>query len=137
MVFGLFKKSGGGEKTSVYADVVVVSLQKTAYYADARDNLIKTVVQAINDSPSGKVVIEMKNVKQFTSGPLGALVVAARKAEEKGGRMVLAATVSGFVGQVLSTATETKSNPSYPNVRAALSALSTEAASSFDRAAAE
>lgn len=135
MVFGLFKKGGGGgEEVSTYADVVVVSLQKSAYYADARDELIKTVGKAIEDSPSGKVVIEMSQVKQFTSGPLGALVVSARKADEKGGRLVLAAAVSGFVGKVLSTATETSANPSYPNVRAALSALSTEAASAFDKA---
>ena len=43
MVFGLFKKSGGGEQVSTYADVVVVSLLESAYYADARDNLLKTV----------------------------------------------------------------------------------------------
>lgn len=134
MVFGLFKKSGDDEAVTKYADVVVVSLQKSAYYADARDGLIKTVGKAIEDSPSGKVVIEMRNVKQFTSGPLGALVVSARKADEKGGRLVLAAAVSGFVGKVLSTATETSANPSYPNVRAALSALSTEAASAYDKA---
>ena len=63
----------------------VISLQKAAYYADARDDLLKTVHQAIEDSPSGKIVIEMSKVKQFTSGPLGALVVSARKADEKGG----------------------------------------------------
>ena len=85
MVFGLFKKSGGGEQVSTYADVVVVSLSKSAYYADARDNLLKTVQQAVDDSPTGRVVIEMSNVRQFTSGPLGALVVCARKADEKGG----------------------------------------------------
>ncbi|MEM7544965.1 MAG: hypothetical protein AAF367_05460 [Pseudomonadota bacterium] len=136
MVFGLFKKGGGGgdSATAQYADVVVVNLKKGAYYADARDGLIKTVTQAIEDSPTGKVVIEMSEVKQFTSGPLGALVVCARKADEKGGRLVLAAAVSGFVGKVLSTATEKNANPSFPNVRAALSALSTEAASAFDRA---
>lgn len=88
MVFGLFKKSGGGEQVSTYADVVVVSLSKSAYYADARDNLLKTVQQAVDDSPTGRVVIEMSNVKQFTSGPLGALVVCARKADEKGGQLV-------------------------------------------------
>lgn len=134
MVFGLFKKSGGGEEVTAYADVRVVSLQKAAYYADARDDLLKTVQQAIEDSPSGKIVIEMSKVKQFTSGPLGALVVSARKADEKGGQLVLAASVSGFVGKVLSTATETKKSPSYPSVRAALAALSTEAASAFDKA---
>lgn len=134
MVFGLFKKSGGDEEMTAYADVVVVSLKKSAYYADARDALIKAVGKAIEDSPSGKVVIEMSEVKQFTSGPLGALVVSARKADEKGGRLVLAAAVSGFVGKVLSTATATSANPSYPNVRAALSALSTEAASAYDKA---
>ncbi len=133
MVFGLFKKSGGGEQVSTYADVVVVSLSKSAYYADARDNLLKTVQQAVDDSPTGRVVIEMSNVKQFTSGPLGALVVCARKADEKGGQLVLAASVSGFVGKVLSTATETKKSPSFPTVRAALAALSTEAASDFDK----
>ncbi len=90
--------------------------------------------QAIEDSPSGKIVIEMRKVKQFTSGPLGALVVSARKADEKGGQLVLAASVSGFVGKVLSTATETKKSPSYPSVCAALAALSTEAASAFDKA---
>ena len=83
MVFGLFKKSGGGEQVSTYADVVVVSLSKSAYYADARDNLLKTVQQAVDDSPTGRVVIEMSNVRQFTSGPLGALVVCARKADKK------------------------------------------------------
>lgn len=134
MVFGLFKKGGGGEQVAQYADVVVVSLQKTAYYADARDDLIKTVAKAIEDSPSGKVVIEMSQVKQFTSGPLGALVVSARKADEKGGRLVLAAAVSGFVGKVLSTATESNASPSYKDVRSALSALSTEAASAYDKA---
>ena len=134
MVFGLFKKSGDAEKVDTYGDVVVVSLQKTAYYADARDALLKTVQQAIEDSQSGKVVIEMSNVKQFTSGPLGALVVCARKADEKGGQLVLAASVSGLVGKVLSTATESGASPSFPTVRAALSALSTEAASAFDRA---
>ncbi len=135
MVFGLFKKGGSaGDTITHYADVAVVSLTKSAYYADARDGLIKLVSQAIDESPSGKVVIEMSAVKQFTSGPLGALVVSARKASEKGGRLALAASVSGFVGKVLSTATETSSNPSYPNVRAALSALSTEAASAFDKA---
>ena len=134
MVFGLFKKGGGGEQVTQYADVVVVSLQKSAYYADARDDLIKTVAKAIEDSPTGNVVIEMSQVKQFTSGPLGALVVSARKADEKGGRLVLAAAVSGFVGKVLSTATETNASPSYKDVRAALSALSTEAASAFDKA---
>ncbi|MEL7465705.1 MAG: hypothetical protein AAFN79_16675 [Pseudomonadota bacterium] len=135
MVFGLFKKGGGsGEKVAQYGDVMVVTLQKSAYYADARDDLIKTVGKAIEDSPSGKVVIEMGEVKQFTSGPLGALVVSARKADEKGGRLVLASAVSGFVGKVLSTATETSASPSYPNVRAALSALSTEAASAYDKA---
>ena len=134
MVFGLFRKGGDAEEVKKYADVVVVSLPKSAYYADARDGLIKTVGKAIEESPSGKVVIEMSKVKQFTSGPLGALVVSARKADEKGGRLVLAAAVSGFVGKVLSTATETSANPSYPNVRAALSALSTEAASAYDKA---
>ena len=134
MVFGLFKKGGGGEQVAQYADVFVVSLQKSAYYADARDDLIKTVAKAIEDSPTGNVVIEMSQVKQFTSGPLGALVVSARKADEKGGRLVLAAAVSGFVGKVLSTATETNASPSYKDVRAALSALSTEAASAFDKA---
>lgn len=135
MVFGLFKKnSGGGDDLTQYADVVVVKLKKSAYYADARDALIKTINQALEDSPTGKVVIEMSAVKQFTSGPLGALVVSARKADEKGGRLVLAAAVSGFVGKVLSTATEKNVNPSYANVRAALSALSTEAASAFDKA---
>ena len=135
MVFGLFKKGGGGDDiVTHYADVAVVTLKKSAYYADARDGLIKTVGKAIEESPNGKVVIEMGEVKQFTSGPLGALVVSARKADEKGGRLVLASSVSGFVGKVLSTATETASNPSYPNVRAALSALSTEAASAFDKA---
>ena len=39
MVFGLFKKSGGGDSSAHYADVVVVTLQKSAYYADARDDL--------------------------------------------------------------------------------------------------
>jgi anti-anti-sigma regulatory factor len=111
-----------------------VSLTKTAYYADARDGLIKIVSQAIDESASGKIIIEMSAVKQFTSGPLGALVVSARKASEKGGRLVLAASVSEFVGKVLSTATETSANPSYPTVRAALSALSTEAASTYDKA---
>ena len=81
MVFGLFKKSSGDEQVTTYSDVTVVSLQKSAYYADARDNLLKTVQQAVEDSPTGRVVIEMSNVKQFTSGPLGALVVCARKAE--------------------------------------------------------
>ena len=132
MVFGLFKKSGGGEQVSTYADVVVVSLPKSAYYADARDNLLKTVQQAVDDSPTGRVVIEMSNVKQFTSGPLGALVVCARKADEKAVSW-FAASVSGFVGKVLSTATETKKSPSFPTVRAALAALSTEAASDFDK----
>lgn len=134
MVFGLFKKGGGGEEVNAYADVVVVSLQKSAYYADARDDLIKTVQKAIEDSPSGKVVIEMSKVKQFTSGPLGALVVSARKAEEKGGALVIAAAVSGFVGKVLSTATESGASPNFPTVRAALSALSTAAASAYDKA---
>ena len=135
MVFGFFRKGGGEEEAvSRHADVVVVSLRKSAYYADSRDALLKTVGAAIEDSPTGKVVIEMSGVKQFTSGPLGALVVSARKAADKGGRLVLAASVSGFVGKVLSTATETAANPSYPNVRAALSALSTEAASAFDKA---
>lgn len=134
MVFGLFKKGSDAEEVRKFGDVVVVSLNKSAYYADARDSLIKTVGKAVEDSPSGKVVIEMSQVKQFTSGPLGALVVSARKADEKGGRLVLAAAVSGFVGKVLSTATETSANPSYPNVRAALSALSTEAAAAYDKA---
>lgn len=135
MVFGLFKKGGGGgEAVQTYGDVVVVSLQKSAYYADSRDALLKTLQKAIEDSPSGKVVIEMSKVKQFTSGPLGALVVSARKADEKGGQLVLAASVSGFVGKVLSTATETNKSPSFPNVRAALSAISTEAASAYDKA---
>ena len=135
MVFGLFRKGGGDEdKSTRYGDVVVVSLKKSAYYADGRDALIKLVGQAVEESPTGRVVIEMSGVKQFTSGPLGALVVSARKAADKGGRLVLAAAVSGFVGKVLSTATETASNPSYPNVRAALSALSTEAASAWDKA---
>lgn len=134
MVFGLFKK-GGGEETTRYADVVVISLQKTAYYADARDGLIKTVAAAIDESPTGKVVIEMSKVKQFTSGPLGALVVSARKASEKDGALVLAAAVSGFVGKVLSTATDNNASPSYATVRAALSALSTEAASEYDKQA--
>lgn len=133
MVFGLFKKKSEEEPVSQYGDVIVVTLTKTAYYADARDALIQTVGQAIEDSPTGKVVIEMGAVKQFTSGPLGALVVSARKADEKGGRLVLASAVSGFVGKVLTTATETKSNPSYPNVRSALAALSTEAASAYDK----
>jgi hypothetical protein len=48
---------------------------------------------------------------------------------------VLAASVSGFVGKVLSTATETKKSPSFPTVRAALASLSTEAASNFDKQA--
>lgn len=134
MVFGLFKKRGASdESVATYGDVIVVTLGKSAYYADARDPLIALLGRAIEDSPSGKVVVEMGAVKQFTSGPLGALVVSARKAVDKGGRLVLASTVSGFVGKVLSTATETKANPSYPNVRAALSALSTEAASAFDK----
>lgn len=136
MVFGLFRKSGGGdEAVARFADVAVVSLRRSAYYADSRDQLIKLIGQAIEESPTGRVVIEMSEVKQFTSGPLGALVVSARKASEKGGRLVLAAAVSGFVGKVLSTATETAGNPSYPNVRAALSALSTEAASAWDKQA--
>lgn len=135
MVFGFFKKSGGEDKVSRYADVVVVSLRKSAYYADSRDALIRTVGAAIDESPTGRIVIEMSQVKQFTSGPLGALVVSARKASDKGGRLVLAAAVSGFVGKVLSTATENSANPSYPSVRAALSALSTEAASAFDKKA--
>jgi len=68
MVFGLFKKnSGGGDDLTQYADVVVVKLKKSAYYADARDALIKTINQALEDSPTGKVVIEMSAVKQFTS----------------------------------------------------------------------
>ncbi|MFV0474154.1 MAG: hypothetical protein ACK5MQ_08110 [Pikeienuella sp.] len=134
-MFGFLRKGGDGDSVTRYADVVVVHLKKTAYYADARDELIKIVGKAIEDSPTGRVVIEMSAVKQFTSGPLGALVVSARKAAEKGGRLVLAASVSGFVGKVLSTATETNANPTYPNVRSALSALSTEAASAFDKQA--
>lgn len=133
MVFGFLKKGGGRETVTRYADVVVVSLGKSAYYADARDELIRTVGAAIEESPTGRVVIEMSGVKQFTSGPLGALVVSARKAAEKGGRLVLAAAVSGFIGKVLSTATETSANPTYPDVRSALSALSTEAAAAFDK----
>ncbi|MEO0363179.1 MAG: hypothetical protein AAF322_18810, partial [Pseudomonadota bacterium] len=82
-----------------------------------------------------KVVVEMEAVKQFTSGPLGALVVSARKAADKGGRLVIASAVSGFVGKVLATATETKASPTYPNVRSALSALSTDAATAYDEAA--
>ena len=100
---------------------------------DEEAEKITTVQQAVDDSPTGRVVIEMANVKQFTSGPLGALVVCARKADEKGGQLVLAASVSGFVGKVLSTATETKKSPSFPNVRAALASLSTDAASAFDK----
>lgn len=133
MVFGLFRKGGGDDTIARYADVMVVSLGKTAYYADARDGLIKIVGRAIEDSPTGKVVVEMSQVKQFTSGPLGALVVSARKAADKGGRLVLAAAVSGFVGKVLSTATEKQINPNYANVRAALAALSTEAAAEYDK----
>lgn len=134
MVFGFFKKSSCDDNVTRYADVAVVALSKSAYYADSRDELIKLVSKAIEESPTGRVVIEMGKVKQFTSGPLGALVVCARKASEKGGRLVLAAAVSGFVGKVLSTATDTKANPTYPDVRTALSALSTEAASAFDKA---
>ncbi|MEX2518535.1 MAG: hypothetical protein WD969_04295, partial [Paracoccaceae bacterium] len=110
MVFGFFKKAGGDEAVSRYADVVVVSLNKSAYYADSRDALIRSVGAAIEESPTGRVVVEMSQVKQFTSGPLGALVVSARKASEKGGRLVLAAAVSGFVGKVLSTAIENSAN---------------------------
>lgn len=131
MVFGFFRK-GGGDKRARYNDVVVVRLGKSSYYADDRDNLLTTIGEAIDESPSGKVVVDMSEVKQFTSGPLGALVVSARKASEKGGRLVLAAAVSGFVGKVLSTAMETSASPSYPNVRAALAALSTQAASDYD-----
>jgi hypothetical protein len=132
MVFGLFKKNAS-EEVSVYGDVVVVSLQKTAYYADARNGLIELLDKAIADSATGSVVVEMSKVTQFTSGPLGALVVSARKASEKGGKLALAASVSGFVGKVLSTATDTSASPSYPDVRAALSALSTQAASEYDK----
>ena len=107
---------------------------RDSYYADARDELIAVVQKAINDSPSGKIVIEMSKVKQFTSGPLGALVVSARKASDKGGQLVLAASVSGFVGKVLKTAMDTQKSPSFPTVRAALGALSTEAAAAFDAA---
>ncbi|MGB0506639.1 MAG: STAS domain-containing protein [Pikeienuella sp.] len=133
MVFGLFKKNAS-EDVTVYADVVVVSLQKAAYYADARNGLIELLDKAIADSPTGNVVVEMQKVTQFTSGPLGALVVSARKAEEKGGKLALAASVSGFVGKVLSTATTSSESPSYPDVRAALSAMSTQAASAYDKA---
>lgn len=134
MVFGLFKKREAGETVAAYGDVIVVTLQKSAYYADSRDGLIEVLAKAIDESPSGKVVVEMGKVKQFTSGPLGALVVSARKASDKGGRLVIASAVSGFVGKVLSTATETKTAPSYPSIRAALSAISTEAASAYDEA---
>ncbi|MEM7271052.1 MAG: STAS domain-containing protein [Pseudomonadota bacterium] len=134
MVFGLFKKSSNEEVVTTYGDVVVVSLQKSAYYADSRDELLKTVQGAVEQSPSSKVVIDMSKVKQFTSGPLGALVVSARKAEDGNGQLVIAAAVSNFVGKVLSTATEAKKSPSFPNVRGALAALSTEAASAYDKA---
>lgn len=133
MVFGFFRKNNNESEISQYADVVVISLKKPAYYADSRDDLIRIVGNAIQKSPTGNVVIEMSQVKQFTSGPLGALVVSARKASEKGGRLVLAAAVSSFVGKVLATATKSTANPTYPDLRGALVALSSEAAAAFDR----
>lgn len=132
MVFGLFRKRSAPKLHARYADVVVVSLPEAAYYADARDELIRVIGEAISESPTGRVVIEMSCVRQFTSGPLGALVVSARKASEKGGRLVLAAAVSEFVGKVLSTAMETRESPAYPTVRAALASLSTGAAAEYD-----
>lgn len=135
MVFGLFRRSGGeADSIASYADVRVVTLAKSAYYADDRERLLKILGEAVESSPTGKVVVDMGKVKQFTSGPLGALVVSARKSSDRGGRLLLAASVTPFVAKVLTTAMESSANTSYATVRAALAALSTEAASSFDKA---
>lgn len=47
MVFGFFRKNNNESEISQYADVVVISLKKPAYYADSRDDLIRIVGNAI------------------------------------------------------------------------------------------
>lgn len=94
--------------------------------------LIDLIGKALDASPTGRVVIDLQHVKQFTSGPLDALVISARDADERGGCLLVTGAVSGFVGKVVSTAVTPKIALSYPTVRAALAAVSKEAVIYYD-----
>lgn len=114
--------SDGRDDIYVYRkeDVNIIRLHGS-FLANDRDALHSVFSKHVGDAD---LIIAFEGVKQFTSGPLGSLILAVRGTAAAGFRVVLVSPPSPFVIKVLQTASDrTDTVTESTSVEAALASL--------------
>ncbi len=119
-------------KVRCYGDVAVVRLLDEAYRAAAEDELFEVLGNALKESASALLVVDLGAVGIIGSGPLSAILATKSEAAENGGRVVLSR-----LNEVISDLYEIMEIESdgllrHDSVEAAIAALSAEAAKIYE-----